>query len=288
MPHNLNSLPEIAHLEQRITALETELRTMLPTIQRVLERRGFKVHQTSQERKILFPVTRTALTMSEYYHWLKKYSFRIVLRDIIKRKKRIQAEDLIHFCSLQTVRQYLCVLEQLEIVVKDSKNNYSLKNQTIDSFGETLQWFIAEALKREFGALVAWGVKLEKLNHGGDYDVLALFDQDLLFIEVKSAPPKNIHQYLITEFLDRVQGINPDIVLFLVDTHLRLQDKINILFQQEFPRHNYSSRLVSISQNVFQMQPYFYILNSKRDLISNMRLCINHFYRKRKIIIPSP
>ncbi|NIT99503.1 MAG: hypothetical protein GWN01_00720, partial [Nitrosopumilaceae archaeon] len=68
---------------------------------------------------------------------------------------------------------------------------------------------------------------------GGDFDVLASWLGKLLYIESKSAPPKGIHNPEISAFLERVQNTKPDLAIFINDTHLRVKDKIVLMFEEE-------------------------------------------------------
>ena len=88
-------------------------------------------------------------------------------------------------------------------------------------------------MKREFDAEAVWGVKFRRPKVGGDYDVLARVDGDLFYLEVKSSPPKQIYDSEVAAFLDRVDDLAPENRMFLMDTELRMKDKIVPMFEQE-------------------------------------------------------
>ena len=67
---------------------------------------------------------------------------------------------------------------------------------------------------------------------GGDYDVLSWVERNLLYLEVKSSPPKHIEGIEIGAFLDRIEALMPNFAILLVDTELRMKDKLVPLFEE--------------------------------------------------------
>ena len=65
---------------------------------------------------------------------------------------------------------------------------------------------------------------------GGDYDVLGRLDGALVYLEVKSSPPKQVYDSEVRAFLDRVEDLAPDLAVFLMDTELRMKDKLVPMF----------------------------------------------------------
>jgi hypothetical protein len=61
---------------------------------------------------------------------------------------------------------------------------------------------------------------------GGDLDVVATAEGKLAYLELKSSPPKNLEPREIVAFFDRMCILRPDVTLFVVDTALRLSDKV--------------------------------------------------------------
>jgi len=122
-------------------------------------------------------------------------------------------------------------------------------------------------------------VEVQDLSPGGDFDVLAEVDHRLVYVEVKSSPPKGIHLPNVKGFLTRVKSLSPDLALFLVDTHLRMEDKINVLFQQAkglFPEEIESVQRVT--RGVFQLGKRILTLNTKPNLVNNIRVCLKHYF----------
>ena len=92
---------------------------------------------------------------------------------------------------------------------------------------------LCEIFRREFAAEAAWGVKFKRPRVGGDYDVIAKIDGSILYMEVKSSPPKQIYNSEIAAFLDRTSDLSPEISVFFMDTELRMKDKIVPMFEEE-------------------------------------------------------
>ena len=71
---------------------------------------------------------------------------------------------------------------------------------------------------------------------GGDYDVITAIENQFGYIEVKSSPPKHIDIPEIRAFVDRIQSLRPHFAIFLEDTHLRMKDKLAVMFEEEMQR----------------------------------------------------
>jgi hypothetical protein len=142
---------------------------------------------------------------------------------------------------------------------------------------------MAEVVRREFGCPVLYGLRCKGSRYGGDYDVVALLEGGLVYLEVKSSPPKNIEGDEVQAFLARLKDLLPDLALFFVDTELRLKDKIVPFFEAElaaqgFRDHGNSPAIQRIGDEIFFAPPRIYILGSKKSIIKNIGTCFrNHF-----------
>ena len=162
----------------------------------------------------------------------------------------------------------------------EDAGGYRLAPRPVKSFGETLEWYVAEMLRRRLGMEAIWGVKFRRPNVGGDYDVLAKFDGSLLYAEVKSSPPKQIYDGEIGAFLDRVADLSPEIAVFLMDTELRMKDKIVPLFEKELEsRYRTHEPVERIERELFQINGRIFILNAKGDIFQNMQKALYWYYR---------
>jgi len=92
------------------------------------------------------------------------------------------------YATAEVSAEYLREILSMGIIAHTAEG-YRLTGRPVTSFGATLEWYVAEILKREFSSDSLWGVKFKRPRIGGDYDVLGKFDGSLLYIEVKSSPP---------------------------------------------------------------------------------------------------
>jgi hypothetical protein len=165
-------------------------------------------------------------------------------------------------------------LESLGLAEKTSSRRYRLK-WPARSFGGTLEWYVGRELERKFGFSVATGVKLHIRGGGGDLDVVAAAEGKLIYIELKSSPPRNLAASEMGAFCDRLNLLRPDVSLFVVDTALRLSDKVVPMLAEEFQRRNYRLiRPVRIGAQLWAITPHIYAVNGSRDLMHNIMKAI--------------
>lgn len=262
-----------------------------PNLKAMLSRRGMEISYAWEETGLLLPKSASRAMKERFYEEMKRYSFRLVLRDIIKHKDSFEGEDLTHFCSINKVEEYLAMLEKMG-VIKKRKGTYRLLLDKVKSFGDTLEWFVAEMLKKEFYAEALWGLRFKDNQHGGDYDVVAEMESYLTYVEVKSSPPKHIEQPEVRAFLDRIEDLIPALSLFFVDTELRMKDKIVPMFEEELKIRceDDAKRLypvVRLRDELFHINHDVFIVNSRRDVIANFRYCVRDFL-SHHIVFPHP
>jgi hypothetical protein len=78
--------------------------------------------------------------------------------------------------------------------------------------------------------------------------------------------------------------INPDLSIFFVDTHLRLKDKINVMFEWEFRKNNRMFRIENFYSKIFCVNDNIFIVNSKPDIITNIRECLKYYFSNKTTI----
>jgi len=76
---------------------------------------------------------------------------------------------------------------------------------------------MAEVLRREFSCPALYGLRCRGGRHGGDYDVVALMEGWLLYMEVKSSPRKT-SRGLKSIFSGPGERFSSPPALFFVDT----------------------------------------------------------------------
>jgi hypothetical protein len=216
---------------------------------------------------------------------MKKYSFRIFLRDLITHSQNLTPEVLTKYCSEHVAQQYLATLLHHNILHRSSPSCYTFTEGTNPKFGDTLEWFVAKVIEREFASPASWGNLLKNSDTGGDYDVIASIEGRFAYIEVKSSPPKHIDISEVRAFVERVQNLRPDFAIFLEDTHLRMKDKLAVMFEDEMQRRYGKSAqqnypVERLHNEIFSINNIIFITNTKPTLVSNIGICLKHFFAR--------
>ena len=136
------------------------------------------------------------------------------------------------------------------------------------SFGPTLEWYVARELRRRLGCDVATGVKFRAPGLGGDLDVVAAVEGKLIYLELKSSPPKHLTEGEAAAFFARVQRLHPDVAVFAMDTALRLSDRVLPLLVAGMGAGAASPR--RIERDLWALTPHLYAVSAKADLVTNV------------------
>ena len=215
---------------------------------------------------------------------MKRYSFRLVLRDMIKHQERFHIQDLTHYCSPKVVQRYCNLLFELGMIVRHGKERFRTLISPLYSFGPTLEWFIAEMFKREFASPAFYGVSVKETVSGGDYDVITSWNRRLVYVEVKSSPPKGVELREIAAFFSRIDDLLPEVAILFNDTQLRMKDKLVLLFEDEMERRygKDSRKLYPVERLVgelFHLRHRIFIINSRKDVTENFSICLRDHLR---------
>jgi len=270
---------ELSFLREEVKRLRQALNRFLPSLEMILKRRGFRVYKKEPIDDLLVP---DEPFRGSFFEMLHKYSFRLLLRDVIKHQDRFTLEQVTRYSTARVIHSYLNYLREFRMI-EEGAAGYALSRRPITSFGPTLEWYIAELLKREFGAEVLWGVKFKRPKVGGDYDVLAKLDGSLLYVEVKSSPPKQVMVSEVAAFLDRVADLAPETAVFLMDTELRMKDKLVPMFEQELAKRSIGSppAVVRIERELFAVRDRLFIVNAKESIGRNLEKVIARYVQGR-------
>ena len=272
---------ELRALHREILSFSEEQKERLSDFTGALRGRGLDPFRRNPTQHLLFP---PVFPLKEkFYELFKKYSFRLFLREIIIHKGKFRVAEVVRFSSPETGRTYLHFLIDLGLAEPIGNATYRLRHSCPASLGPTLEWFIAEVLRREFACPALYGLRVKGSRYGGDYDVVALLEGRLVYLEVKSSPPKNIEGDEVQAFLGRMEDLLPHLALFFVDTELRLKDKIVPFFETELQARGFRDNgappaIQKIGDEIFFIPPRIYILSSKRSIVKNIGTCFrNHF-----------
>jgi hypothetical protein len=278
-------LSELQHVREELGELRQASCPDQRSVEVMLRRRGFSVLPYTSPEHLILPKNCSKETENEFYRLLKKYSFRIFLRDLITYSQTPRPELLTRYCSERAAHQYLATLLRLRLLQQPAPACYTFTANPAPFFGDTFEWFIAEVLQREFGSPALWGIRLKNSTAGGDYDVIAAVENRFAYLEVKSSPPKHIDMSEVRAFFDRVQELQPDFAIFLEDTHLRMQDKLVVMFEAELARRYGESApqtypVQRLRHEIFAIKNMIFLTNTKPDLVSNLGVCLKHFFAR--------
>jgi len=284
---------EINSLKAEIRELRKSLSELTPPLSVLLRRRGFRIYKKEPPDDLLLPGKRF---MYDYYAYLNRYSFRLFLRDVIKHQKLFTVKDVTRYSTDEVTEDYTRFLLRIGLIEKaDKGDSYRLKKRPVKSFGPTLEWFLAEILKTEFAAEALWGIKFKRPVVGGDYDVISKIDGSILYMEVKSSPPKQIYANEISAFFDRIFDLAPEIALFFMDTELRMKDKIVPMFEEELKKRSPEALtgylgialtagetppVKRIEKELFQTGNKIFIINAKDSIVNNIEKVLSRYLRR--------
>jgi hypothetical protein len=281
-------LREIQSLKKKVQHLSREIKTIKTlslddpsSVERMLKMRKIKVFRKNPTDRLFFPPDLIPFYKNQFYEMMKKYSFRLVLRDMIKHQDRFRIQDLTHYCSQKVAQGYCNLLCEMGAIIREGRERYRTCLSPLYSFGPTLEWFIAEMFKREFASPALYGVIVKETPSGGDYDVIASWNQRLVYVEVKSSPPKGVELSEVRTFFARIEDLLPEVAILFNDTQLRMKDKLVVMFEEELERRygHESKTLYSVErliEELFHVQHRIFIVNSKKDVVENFQICLKH------------
>jgi hypothetical protein len=280
-------------LKAEVRRLRKSLTELTPPLPALLRRRGFRIYKKEPPDDLLLPGKRFT---DDYYRHLSKYSFRLFLRDVIKHQKLFTVKDVTRYSTPEVTEDYTRFLLRTGIIEKaDRTGAFRFRKGPVKSFGPTLEWFLSQIFKREFAAEALWGIKFKRPVVGGDYDLIAKIDGSLLYMEVKSSPPKQIYVNEISAFFDRIFDLAPEITIFFMDTELRMKDKIVPMFEEELrkrssealssylgtpPAAHETPPVKRIEKELFQIGNKIFIINAKDSIVNNIEKVLSRYLRR--------
>jgi len=268
---------EIKSLHNEIKRLRRSLAELTPPLDVLLKRRGFKIYKKEPSDDLLLPEKQFT---GSFYEMLKKYSFRLFLRDVIKHQEFFRPENVTRYATVAVTSEYIEYLSDIGLIELIS-DGFKLIPSPIKSFGETLEWFIAEIFKKEFATEAIWGIRFKRPQVGGDYDLIAKVDGSIVYMEIKSSPPKQIYQNEISAFFDRTLDLSPEICIFFVDTELRMKDKIVPMFYEEYKKRAVEPpEIMRMEKELFQIRDKMFIINAKDSIAANIEKVLIWYFRR--------
>jgi hypothetical protein len=220
---------------------------------------------------------------------LGHYAFRLFLRGAILRPDGFTPREATRYVAAPQARALAEACVALGLAAPLARGRYRLVRPA-RSFGGTLEWWLARELGERLGLEVATGVRTGARGLGGDLDVVAAGEGKLVVLEAKSSPPKHVTPAEIRAFLRRLAAARPDVALFVVDTALRLSDRILPMFADALRRATAPAppprRVV---RETWALGPHLYLVNAREDLVENVCRAIAEGFRAlAPDVVPAP
>ncbi len=241
----------------------------------MLVRRGFQ--PTVAPLDLPFPLELEPERVERLAELLGHYAFRLFLRGAILRRDSFKPGEATKYLEESQATTFAEALVTLGLAAREDDGRFRLLHPAA-SFGGTLEWYVARELRGRLGFDVAAGVKFHAPEVGGDLDVVAAAEGRLLYLEMKSSPPKHLAPDEVGAFFRRVRALRPHLAIFVMDTALRLSDKVLPLLQAELstqppppPRR--------VLREVWALTPHLYVVNARQDLLTNIGIAIAEGFR---------
>ncbi|HET9554843.1 MAG TPA: hypothetical protein VFP50_17900 [Anaeromyxobacteraceae bacterium] len=201
---------------------------------------------------------------------LGHYGFRLFLRGAILARGPFRPADVTRYLTAAQAEAAAEALVALGLGRRDPDGRCRLR-WPARSFGGTLEWWVARELRRRLGLDVLAGVRSGARGVGGDLDVVAAGEGKLLYVELKSSPPKHITASEVAAFVDRLRALRPHLSIFAVDTALRLPDKVLPMLAGAVGTAAAPRRLL---RDCWAVAPGLYAVNARQDLVENLCVAI--------------
>ena len=234
----------------------------------MLVRRGLSPRLTPPD--LPFPADLPADALDAIEDGLHHYALRLFLRGAILRGGAFAPGEATRYLAAAAARRAADQLRALGVLAPAGRGRYRLVRRA-RSFGGTLEWWMARALRRRLALDVACGVRSGARGVGGDLDVVAAGEGKLVYLELKSSPPKHLTPAELDAFLRRVDALRPDLSLFAVDTALRLSDKVLPMLAAALARAGLpAGQPRRVVRETWALAPGLYAANARQDLVENV------------------
>jgi hypothetical protein len=243
----------------------------------MLRRRGFDARPGRVD--LPFPEDFPAESAQRLARHLGHYAFRLFLRGAMQHQDGFRPAEATRYVGGSEASRMAEELCALGLAGRAGRGRYGLLHPT-RSFGGTLEWYVARELRERLGFDTAAGVRFGAPGVGGDLDVVAAAEGRLVLLELKSSPPRQLDEAEVVAFFDRLCTLRPDLAFFVVDTALRLGDKVVPMLVAELERRcgrKRSSR--RLGREVWALGPRLYAVGAKGDLSGNLTRAVAAGFR---------
>jgi hypothetical protein len=237
----------------------------------MLVRRGLRPRSNPPD--LPFPAALDGAAADRIAERLGHYAFRLFLRGAILAGGPFRPADATRYVDAARARRMAEDLVELGLAEPAGRGRFRLRHRA-HNFGGTLEWWVARELRRRLGFDVATGVRSGARGVGGDLDVVAAAEGKLVYVELKSSPPKHVTRAELAAFLRRARALRPDLTVLAIDTALRLSDKVLPMLAAERDRDAPSPPPRRVVREVYEVGPHLYAVNARGDLLDNLAVAI--------------
>jgi hypothetical protein len=171
--------------------------------------------------------------------------------------------------------------ERLGIIRRLRGGTFRFLAGRVTDFGDTFEWYVAELLRRQFQADVLWGVTIPGLSCG-ETSTSWRSSRGSSSTSKQRPRPSSIEQKEMRAFVARVRKLSPDLAVLIVDTHLRMKDKLAPLLSEALREEGVEDReMVRVEKETFGWGGRLFLTNSKRDIGGNLALCLRSYFLDR-------
>jgi hypothetical protein len=235
----------------------------------MLARRGFR--PTPAPLDLPFPPDVAGEDATRLVDCLRHYGFRLFLRGAIQRPDGFSPTQATRYLTPAQSSAHAESLVDLGLLQRLPRGRYRLVRPA-RSFGGTLEWYVAREVRDRLGFDTATGLKFRARGVGGDLDVVAAAEGKLAYLELKSSPPKHLSAAEVAAFFDRLEALRPHVSLFVMDTALRLSDKVVPMLREELARRHGPVQIEPrrVERELWALTPHLFAVNARPDLVANI------------------
>ncbi|MDR7426660.1 MAG: hypothetical protein QN152_01460 [Armatimonadota bacterium] len=280
---NRHASATLRTLLSRVALLEQQVARMAPTVDATLRHRGWPAAVHSRDDRLLLPHPASQALIDRYYADLRHYHFRRILQEAAERRRLgpVAVRRLVERWGPRSATT-LDRLVEYGLLTRRGKG-FVLTAEETKTFGETLEWFVAQVFAREFAAPAAWDVRVRGLERGGDFDVLVVLDGRLGYVECKGSPPYNVSADVLARYLERTRHLGPDFTILLLDTTLRIERNIIDNLVRLLRGGGEPPQVLRVTPGVYEVAggiPSF-VVTSRRSLVANLAVCLRRLHGAR-------
>jgi len=263
------------------------------SIEKTLVRRGFtfKSRKNFLSEKLLIENKLWPNDLlDKFFSVLDDRTHRAILKFICANKSSFSEKDLTQRWANPKVAKLLKSLLTLKIISEMQQGIFSLSRKKAE-FGENFEWYVAELFKRKFFSTADWGIHIVEAPNGGDYDVLARPENNIIYVECKTKSPSSLKEEELISFLKRDEFLRPYVAIMLFDTSDKVE-KIEKMFNHtalkiktviEEQKIDFVMGEPPYTENLensfFHFQSRLFFINSQRSISENIKLCLRHRHR---------